>query len=252
MNSLKKIFLYLLFSLLPISLVSAQDSTRPFLFAYYDFPPFYKENEKNEAVGIVNVVVEKIFKTAGLKIEQKIYPPKRAYALVVEGKEAHFTIAAINNPIFKDTTISSKSTIATLTVDAYYMEGTSPIKTKEDLKGKSIVLIRGYGYAGMTTFFNDPANKITIQEVDKHELAYTILKEGRASYLVDYDYPIKKIFKANNETKVVRVNFLSVPIKILISKNLNGAKELAAKLDSAFAELVEKNEIDLPGYQVVK
>ncbi len=207
-----------------------------------DFSPFYVIEEGKEPTGLVLEALKIAMTKAGFAYEIKDYPPKRLYQNLAEGKSELF-LGIKGVPELEDRVLYGRSKITTIDMRVYTRAETPTPKTKDELKGKKIIVIRGYSYGGFIKYLQDPANQIEVDESDNHEIAFKKLQAKRADYLLDYRQPADDAIKALTLTGVQNNSLSLLDIVIIVSKQTPNGQELVDKLERAFEELRKEGKL---------
>ncbi|WP_424955214.1 hypothetical protein [Halospina denitrificans] len=81
-------------------------------------------------------------------------------------------------------------TFQPIRLNAYYTDNTAAIENLEDLKGKSLILIRGYTYLNHLTPITEAA-QTRVGKAPDHEAGVRMLKAQRGDYLLDFENPVE-------------------------------------------------------------
>ncbi len=186
-------------------------------------------NEKGQPDTPMTLVVEALMEQAGLSWHGVPYPAKRLFKNLKEGT-TNFSIL-VKASSLKDSCLFSKKPIYSTSLNIYSIGDIPPIKSKEDLIGKSVITIRGYSYAGLIKFISNSSHNITNEVASTHKSAFEMLKDHRADYLIDYasaagDILSNKPVKGINSSKLGQLD-----IYLVVSKLHPHADNLMTKLE---------------------
>ncbi|MFZ5570827.1 MAG: substrate-binding periplasmic protein [Thermodesulfobacteriota bacterium] len=207
-----------------------------------NFAPFYLVEEGKEPSGMMLDFLKAAMDKAGLAYSVKGYPPKRLYQNLAEGK-SHVFLGIKGVPELEGKVIYSRSKITEIDMRVYTRPDTPVLKTKEEMKGKKIIVIRGYSYGGFIKFLQDPANKIEMDESDDHDTAFKKLMAKRADYVLDYSKPSEKAIASLNLTGIQNHSINLIDIVLIVSNQTPNAQEVADKLEKAFDELKKEGKL---------
>jgi len=141
-------------------------------------------------------------------------------------------------PAFKGKTLVGDSEVLKITLRSYCIRTLPPIKVKEDMNGKSIIIMRGYSYGGWIKHIKDPANNVKYLESDSHDSAFRMLKAGRADYLFDYKSPATKALE-NLQVPGLEYNDLSTfSAYFVVSAKARNAAKLLHEIESSYKQLI--------------
>ncbi|WP_024953986.1 substrate-binding periplasmic protein [Sulfurospirillum arcachonense] len=197
-------------------------------------------NGKEQPITPMLNVVKELFGQTNLSWDSEAYPAKRLIRNLKSGK-TDFSIlvkasSLLNNCIF------SKKPIYSTNLNVYYIGDKPPITTKEDFIGKRVVMIRGYSYGSLRKFLNNPKNNITIESTSTHSSAFSMLKYGRADYLLDYASAAKDIISQDPIADLKSYTLDKVNIFLVLSKSYPNADKLMNKLETIM-ESIDINKI---------
>ncbi len=146
-------------------------------------------------------------------------------------------------PEFERKSYVGRSVIAELVLRAYSRGKKPAIFKREDLSGKTIIIMRGYSYGGWINYIEDPKNRVFHIKANKHEAAFNMLLAGRADYLLDYKDPSEK---ALQKIKIPDLSFNQIsafPCYFVVSKKHPEGREIVERLDRAFERLKKKGAL---------
>lgn len=225
------------------SIAQTKSNQTSLSFAYLDFPPISYTNEKGEAQGYMAHRMMKTLETAGYSWHARPFPAKRLARSLIEGKVDLWATTTDHRWIEEHTFIGS-TPLTTITLSACMKDNLPPIKKKEDLVGKTVIVMRGYSYADWGDFIHDAANDITLLTTDSHEQALLALNFGRGDYLLGYYEPIKKAWD-KLPVKGARCEVLEeFSLYLIASKKLKNAQEILHSIEKAYLELEQSGTFD--------
>jgi len=204
------------------------------------FPPYYLvENGSTVTGGYLTYYIKKIFATAGLDYVFKGYPPKRLYLNVGNGT-TQIWLGTIGVPEYEGKTLVSKKILA-INLEVYSAGPAETLpKTLDDLKGKSVITIRGYAYGGMIFALQDPKNNIKLEIANSHATGFEMLRVGRADFLFDYIEPATETLANMNFPNVNKRSWKAIDIYFHVSKSLPDAQAIMDKLMKAHDALTDE------------
>ena len=236
------------FSLFALSLAYAQNSTS-LKYVCVDMPFYMQEDEKGDHSGLLVDIFKKTAKEAGYNnIHISLEPAPRMIESIISGK-AHVWNGIVL-PAIQDHVYIGDAPIAHITLAVFYKGERQEIKSIKDLKGKTVIIIRGFSYGGLLKEIKDPTNQINIMETNSHVSALNMLKFKRGDYLLDYLEPLKTY---DYKAIVPNLNYSALNIfesYFMVSKKAPFAKTIMSKLNKAYKDLVKKNE--LPAFSPLK
>ncbi len=215
--------------------------------AYIEAPPYYSTGKDGKAEGLVIDILNNVMKKAGYDWEAVSYPVKRMTSMLISG-EIHLWVGLSTLPEFQGAALIGSTEIGKVILNAYHIGDKPPIIKKEDLAGKSLIILSGYSYGGWLSYIKDPANKITYYEPNSHESAFSMLSLGRADYLLDYDTPAKRILKTMNIPNLKVNEISSFTLKFVVSQKAPDAQNMLNRLEKAYQELLEEKKVQKFGF----
>ncbi|MBF0228406.1 MAG: transporter substrate-binding domain-containing protein [Desulfamplus sp.] len=208
----------------------------------FNFQPFYVVEEGKEPSGLLIESLKVALEKCNIAYSIKGYPPKRVYNNLAEGKSDIF-LGVKGVPEFEGNVLYSSEKITQIDLRVYNRQDTQPIKTKEELKGKKILTIRGYSYGGFIKYLEDPANQITLDVTDGHELAFKKLQGKRADYLLDYSAPAETTLKSVIIPGIQNHSISLLDVFLIVSKKNPDAENILKKIEQAFIDLKKEGKL---------
>lgn len=181
-----------------------------------------------------------LFAEAGLPWHGASYPASRMFHLLRSG-DAQFSML-VQAPALKECCLTSRQPVARTEVRVHWVGDTQPVRRKEDLVGKSVIVIHGYSYGELAPFLNDPANGIQRSTVDTHRAAFAMLEHGRADYLLDYAGPAGEMLAARPIPGIHAHGLAEVKVHLVLNRSYPDAEQVMARLE-AIAERLDKDSI---------
>lgn len=210
--------------------------------AYIEFPPVFSTNADKQPEGFLIDLTKAVTSKVGVEAEFASYPPKRMVSNIVTGESALW-VGAAAIPDFKDNTYIGDSVVAKIDLRAYTIGKKTPIAKKEDLNGKSIIIIDGYGYGGWADYLKDPKNAVKLEKTNSHESALKMLQSGRGDYLLDYKQAVESTLKTLAIKDIQFNDVSSIEAKFVVSKKYPKGEELLKKLETAYIELKKEGKL---------
>lgn len=208
-----------------------------------DFPPFYVINNDGSASGIYVDIMEKTLEHAGLNYRLDIYPTKRLYRNLGVG-ETDLFLGIKGSPEYDKDVFYSKMAVSQLQMRIYAIGNTPLPSIKEDLIGHSVITMRGYGYGGLIAYLENPNNNIEVSSTSEHRSSFLMLKNKRADYVINYKQPSETALAALRIDDLKYTNFYDAEVYFIMSKKAINAQQVMKKLEHAYLELVNKNELE--------
>jgi len=207
-----------------------------------DFPPFYIVNDDGSTSGLYLNILRKTLQHAKLEYSLDVYPPKRLYRNLSNGK-AGVVLGIKGAPEYDKQVLYSTSKISQIQMRVY-ATGTTPLPTsKEDINNHRISTIRGYSYGGLVSYFSDPKNNINVFTTAEHLASFQMLKNKRVDYVVNYKHPSETVLESLFIPNVKYTNLYSVDVFFIVSKAIPNAREVLQKLEKSYLELINLGEL---------
>lgn len=139
------------------------------------FPPFYVVNSDQTLSGIYLDILKKTLQHAQIKYRLDIYPTKRLYNNLKNGKTELF-LGIKGSPEYDEHVLYSTTAISQIQMRIYAI-GDMPLpETKEDIDNHKVITLRGYSYGGLINYLTDPKNNITISSTSDHRSSFLMLE----------------------------------------------------------------------------
>ncbi len=201
-----------------------------------DFPPFCVIHKTGEYTGILVEVLEKVLKYDGISYTITGMPPKRLYTGLSTG-EVDIYMGVKGVPLYAGKVVFSDSVVADIDLRVYSRKGAPVVQSLEQLKGKKIMVLMGYGYGGLIRFLKDPKNRITLDPTADHITAFRKLRAGRADYVLDYRRPASKAIEEVGLKDFDYGSILKLDVYFIVSKKTPGAEEFMDKIENLYQAL---------------
>jgi len=221
------LLLALLISFRPIP-VAASDTLK---IGYIEFPPFFYTAASGEAAGHLIDLAGGILDKANMRWSAKSLPASRLMNHLSTGD---IDIAMlIKHPLLEGTTLYGDTPVANIELRAYWLGDKPPINSFEDMKGKRVIVLRGYGYSGLIKKITNPKNGIRYDMADNHLSAFKMLAIGRSDYVLDYKNPAERAIAQTdglselNSSQASRFN-----VFFIVSKATPNAEKILNVLES--------------------
>ena len=232
--------LLVIFCLLLMNVSISSFAKNKIIFGYMSFPPYY-ETKNGKATGIfIDDYVKPILSGVGLNYSIKEYSVPRLYKGLKDGT---IDVALlIKNPKMINYVLYGETNIVNVTIKLYHKNETKKIKNIKEINGKSVILLRGYGYGKFRAYCEDPKNKIKIYETDSHTNGLKMLMAGRSDYFMDFPTPIKIAIKKLNLNKnaISSSKLLSLGTQFLVSRKTPNAKKILEKIEKSYRKNIKK------------
>lgn len=232
MLTLSRRALIALIAILPM-LAHAQAGRAPEIeFGYVEQPPRTFTNAQGQPDGQLIRLLQAVMPKAELPWRAAPYPANRLFSRMQDGS-THFSIL-VRVPALEECCIYSKEALGGDELRAYAIGNKPAIKSKDDLVGKTVIVLRGYSYSGLINFINDPKNRISTEIAATHDAAFEMLAAGRADYLLNYGEVSEKALAARAPIAKLRHDVVDRVYRYLvISKAYPDAERVLARIEAA-------------------
>ncbi|MGK0291187.1 MAG: polar amino acid transport system substrate-binding protein [bacterium] len=205
-----------------------------------NFPPFYVVKYRTEPKGFLLKLLQDVLKEANIDYYVSAYPPRRLFTNIAIGK-VHLWMGIKGISLYDKKVIYSRFITEHIELRFYFLEGTNKIYFKEDLRGKRLISILGYGYGGLSHFLKKAKNRITLYQAVNHRSALLMLKLRRAKYLLNYRGPVNQELKRIKMPKLRYTTLSKIPLYFVVSKKTPHYKEIMRRLEDAYLSLKSRN-----------
>lgn len=185
-------------------------------------------------------LADAMFSRAGIPWSARSYPPGRMFEILRQGR-ANFSML-VDAPALRECCLLSRNPVASTELRVYGAPDNPAIRSRDDLMGKNVILIRGYSYGGLRDFVADERNQVTSHMAATHEDAFTMLAHGRADYVLDYVGPASEVIAARPKEKLISHLLSRMDVYLVLSRNYPQAEAVMARLE-AIAEDLNKEAV---------
>lgn len=206
------------------------------------FPPYFFQNENKKPDGIYLKVMEETLRNANLEYSIDIYPAKRLYLNLGNGK-THLYLGIKGVPEYDDKVLYSTTKVSEINMRVYTNDNIPLPLKKEDLNNHRISIIRGYSYGGLINYFKDPKNNIDVASTAEHLSSFKMLKNKRVDYVINYQHPSEEVLEDLEIPSIKYTDFHSINAYFIVSKFTPNAAEVLDKIEKSYLELLESGKI---------
>lgn len=188
-------------------------------------------------------VAQALFGRAGLTWHAHPYPATRMFETLRNGT-ANFSML-VKSSALEQCCLVGPTPIAGTELRVYHIAATPPVHRREDLRGRNVIVVRGYSYGGLLSKLTAPGSGVTIHSAVSHQAAFTMLEHGRADYLLDYSGPAHEILAERPGTTLLHETLDRLDVYLVLWRGYPDAEATLARLQ-AIADQLNPNE--LPGH----
>ena len=177
---------FFLFLLMLIGAVKDALATPVYSLGYFHLPPLIYHRSHQAPTGIIPDVIYALLTRNNMRFSYTEFSTKRFYLHVMRGDQAQIQIMVKGNADIDKYLVYGKERIFSATLSLYWQGETHALQGLEDLKGKSLILIRGYHYSGLLPRLESLGIVPHLAETTAN--AKRMLSARRAPYLLDYHF----------------------------------------------------------------
>lgn len=212
----------------------ASDTQRPVLKgAYIEFPPLTYTNDEGEPAGPYIRESSRLAREAGYEVEWRSLPIDRIYLYLREGK-IDLWIGSQGVPAIADSTLEPDFTFPPIRLNAYHLAEREPVSGLMDLKGRHLILIRGYTYRN---YLNPAtgADEARVDTASNHSAALRMLSAGRGDYLLDFEAPVSNALETTPVNDIKHSLITTWETTLVFSSRTEHAETLVRDFEEAYA-----------------
>jgi polar amino acid transport system substrate-binding protein len=213
------------------------------------FPPYYVLSPNKPVTGIYADLSRKVLEEAGFSYSITGYPPTRFYEQLGDGTTDMF-IGIKGAKAIEGKVTYSETILNGLELRAYSWPGSMLASKKEDLLGKKVIIIRGFGYGGLIKYLKSPKTDIDLIETNYHENSFRMLQAGRGDYLLNYKEPAEEVATKLPIDNLVFGTIYHLPAYFILNNNTINRDQVMKRLEDAFKRLTKSGAI--PDYRNTK
>lgn len=189
------------------------------------------------------LLADALFSRAGLKWQAHPYPAARMFETLRSGA-ANFSML-VKSPTLEQCCLIGRKPVASTELRVYHAPTKPPIRSREDLRGSSVVVIRGYSYGGLLAQLSAPDSGIKVESAVSHQVAFGMLEHGRADYLLDYAGPAGEILAGRPHVGLRHETLDRLEVYLVLWRGYPDAEATLARLES-IAEQLPANLVPTP------
>ncbi len=232
------VFFFLIF--LSFSIFSEE-----FIAATANWIPYAIENEKSgEVFGIGADIIREVCRRTGDAVKLKIFPAERLNQMFDSKKiDINFADSPNWNDVKEDSPFVFSESYSRVVENIYFLkENYIEVRKPEDMKGKTVGIVRGYYYELFNEAFAN--NVVPFYEVNTEGALFQMLKEKRlyCAFFDNYvfDYLVNRPgYKASDFAKGALLSNSPLGFKVRIEK-----KEALKKINKAINDMKKDGTID--------
>ncbi|MEQ6885707.1 transporter substrate-binding domain-containing protein [Salicola sp. Rm-C-2C1-2] len=169
-------------------LSAAQEQSAVLKGAYIEFPPLTYTNEQGAPAGLHIETTNRLAQKAGYKIDWRSLPIDRIFLYLQKGN-LDVWLGAQDVPMLAEWTREPGFSFGQIRLNAYHKETTEPVSAIPDLRGKHLIMIRGYTYLDRLDDVVEAA-ETQVDHASTHRAGLRMLQADRGDYLLDFEAPV--------------------------------------------------------------
>lgn len=216
---------------------------RPLLtLGYVEFPPYTYTDSNGKARGHLVELAKEMTDSAGYRLKTYGLPTRRMAQKLFAGK-IDLLLGIDTYAKYPGKVLISKTVIDHLQLRAYRLKKIPPLSKKEELNGKKVVTLRGYGYGGWIDYITDPSHNIHHFIANDREQALRILVGRDADYLLDYKLTLATVLTKQEFPPLAYNDFHKLNVYIIVSAKSSDAEKVMRELEQAYLTLGDRNPV---------
>ncbi|MCV6614917.1 MAG: transporter substrate-binding domain-containing protein [Cellvibrionaceae bacterium] len=121
-------------------------------------------------------------------------------------------------PIPKQSLSFGERPLSYLRLTVYYRDA-APLKHMADLRGREVILVRGYTYGYLRDYLQIPEQRVNLILVDNHRQALAALRAKPGRYLINYQKPFEFTVGAGVVAGLQHYLLSEIPVYWALQKN---------------------------------
>lgn len=220
---------------------------RPVLtVGYVEFPPYEYTDALGRPAGSYIELTRLVAEQAGMTPQFQALPIGRVYLYLQEGK-IDLWPGLRGVPRLAKHVLESQSEPVRIRLYAYHLPHSPAIEGVAGFRGKIVILITGYTYAGLLNQLVARDSGVLATFTSTHEAALKMLEKQRGHYLLDYGDPVEETLRSYPVADLQRSPILDQAGAFVMSAAVPKAQARLDALDKAYRELLSAGWISTLG-----
>ncbi|MEH6625362.1 MAG: hypothetical protein V7739_02880 [Motiliproteus sp.] len=225
----------LLSLLIVVTLPASAENPDVLRVGLMDFPPYYSPSKEQGAEGELVDLLNEVMTELGETWAPQFYEVPQLLHNIVHGDSDIAML--INHPMLEKNALYGRHPIGRLIMQAYHLPQQTSVSSLAELKGKSVILLRGYGYGGLANKLLQPDSAILPIFASSRMQAFHWLQQGKGDYILDYVGPANAALAALDQHDIHGDTVLDKNVYFIISGKLTNAKELLSRMEAALVKV---------------
>lgn len=208
-----------------------------------DFAPYYYHDTAGKPAGELVRLYAMIVENAGYHWQGSIIPAGRLMHGLAKGQ--YDSSILVKNPLLEktDAILVSPIHVSELILNVYSHQSKPVVQHKEQLRGHSIAVMRGYGYGGLKRWLDSEYNNLNVYELDSFSSVIRLLESQRVDYALLYDVNFAEGTKdLGRPARDVKLSTLTrVPLFFHLNKHkIPNANQVMGDLMASYHDLIAR------------
>ncbi len=208
-----------------------------------DFAPYYYHDADGQPAGELVRLYSMIVENAGYHWQGSIIPARRVMRGLVRGQ--YDSSILVKNPLLENSEvmITSPTHVSELILNIYSHQNKPAIQHKEQLRGHSIAVMRGYGYGGLKRWLDSEYNNLNVYELDSFSSVIRLLENQRVDYALLYDVNFTQgSEELGRPAREIKLSTLTrVPLYFHLNKHkISNANQVMNNLMASYQDLIAR------------
>ena len=209
-------------------------------YGYPEQAPRVYTDAQGRPAGFYPRLLDEMMRRAGLRWHATSFPAPRLMHNLQSG-ETSLSIL-VKNPLLETCCLYSTRPVWNDKLRAYWTGAKPAIAGKEDLNGKTVIVLAGFSYGGLIDYLKEPAHNVSLQTAESHKAAFDMLRAGRADYLLDYEEAAQ--FQVLDKAPLTDMHsgiVDNVQMYLVLNKTYPDAATLMTRLEGIYAKLWDED-----------
>lgn len=176
-------------------------------------------------------LADELFFKAEIPWESKDYPANRMFHKLVNGN-SKFSMLVKAPQLLNGCCLVSEKRVAVVELRSFSFKNHPLIIKREEFKGKKVIIIRGYSYAGLTKYIKNEKNNISYITVPNHQKAFQLLNDRKADYVIDYARPADEVLSGMYLSDLTFSTLKQSDVHLILHKSYANAEKVMKKLEA--------------------
>lgn len=192
-------------------------------------------NEDGAPDGQIVRITQKLLAKAARPAEIGIYPTPRLLKSLQDGELDLSVLDRAGAP--EGCCLFSTAPLMTQVLRIYWLAKQTPIHSKEELLGKSLIVVHGDGYAGLIDFVRDENSRIRVQTAPTFAAGWQLLASGGADYLLADEVTLQETAGDSLPKNLKSAVIGRFPVHLVLNKRYPEASREMARLESLLRDI---------------